>query len=116
MQQPVARRLVVLAAVLVAGCGGAPHRHAARATAAGPTNRCAPARAHFAVRPTVTPLPRRSAITGAPRRLDPEAWFPAGRRCRAPLIVMSHGHNGAPVACARLCEHLASLGFVVLAP
>jgi predicted dienelactone hydrolase len=79
-------------------------------------NACVSARAHFAVRHTVTRLARRSQITRARRRIDPEAWFPAGRRCRAPLILFSHGHNGAPGACARLCGHLASLGFVVLAP
>jgi predicted dienelactone hydrolase len=50
------------------------------------------------------------------RRLDPVAWYPVRRGCHFPLIVFSHGHNGSPAVCERLCARLASRGFGVVAP
>jgi predicted dienelactone hydrolase len=49
------------------------------------------------------------------RRIDPTAWFPRAS-CRAPLILFSHGVYGRPEYYSRLLAHLASEGFVVLAP
>ena len=121
------RRLIALSAVVcAAGCqpahpgGAADPPRAAKAPAANPCVR-APAGdlarpGPFAVRRRALQATRRSAITHNERRLDPVAWFPArAHACRAPLVLMSHGHNGAP-DCERLCGHLASLGFVVIAP
>jgi dienelactone hydrolase len=123
------RRMLALAmAAWLLGCGGAakdPPRRAATATASIPAapNRCIPAPrgdlaepGPFAVEHRAMRAARRSAISGGPRRIDPVAWFPARTRpCRAPLVLVSHGHYGAPAACERLCSRLASRGFVVLA-
>jgi predicted dienelactone hydrolase len=132
------RRLLVLCTVAcLAGCGGGggggggrgggggggAHPKAAVAAAV-PHNRCVAApsgdlavRGSYAVRRRVLRASRRSVITRARRRIDPIAWFPARREgCRAPLVLVSHGHNGSPAGCERLCGHLASQGFVVVAP
>jgi predicted dienelactone hydrolase len=51
------------------------------------------------------------------RHIDPTAWFPApGRGCRFALILFSHGANGKPADDGPLLAHLASEGFVVVAP
>jgi predicted dienelactone hydrolase len=63
-------------------------------------------------------LTRRASTSAEVRHIDPTAWFPerGAARCRFPLIVFSHGANGAPIHYAPLLRHLASEGFVVLAP
>jgi predicted dienelactone hydrolase len=61
-------------------------------------------------------MARPSPVAHGRRRIDPTVWYPAGVGCRFPLILVSHGHNGSPTSCSRLCTHLASEGFVVLAP
>jgi predicted dienelactone hydrolase len=102
-----------LALLVLTGCGGAPQPapppERANACVGGP----------YAVRHASARLSRAGATPGTRRAVDPVAWYPAGRGpggCRFPLIVFSHGHNGSADSCARLCGHLASLGFVVLAP
>jgi predicted dienelactone hydrolase len=129
---------VVAAAALAltaTGCGGGrPSRPAAAATApvagtpsaAEPgVNRCVAvtrdlaAPGPYAVRRAAATLARRSAVARGPRRIDPTVWYPAGRPprgCRFPLILFSHGNNGSPSGCSMLCSHLATHGFVVLAP
>ena len=108
-----------------AGCGGgassAP-RAADTSRARGPPNRCvAVPRDLAAPGPYAVPAGHRSAhaaqrgrARASPRRPDrlaPRRARPAAR----PLILFSHGHNGSPGSCSRLCAHLAGLGFVVLA-
>jgi predicted dienelactone hydrolase len=114
MRLPVAV-LVVLAAT---GCGGAADRAAAPVARPSPcvrvpTDLAAPG--PYAVRRVLRRLVRHSAVARGPRRIDPTVWRPSGG-CRFPLILFSHGRNGAPASCERLCSHLASHGFVVLAP
>jgi dienelactone hydrolase len=41
---------------------------------------------------------------------------PADRRQSYPLVIMSHGYSGTPVAMSWLAENLASKGYVVVAP
>ncbi len=41
---------------------------------------------------------------------------PADRRGPYPLVVLSHGYSGTPVALSWLAENLASKGYVVVAP
>ena len=106
------RWLAVTAALAAAGCGGA---------SAPPRPDRADACVHgtFAVRHATARLVRPGATPGTRRRVDPEVWYPAESLppgCRSPLLVFSHGHNGSPAVCKRLCGHLASLGFVVVAP
>lgn len=78
-----------------------------------------------------------SAITGAPRPLPSVIWYPAAASARAtpadpaldavsgapaasgcafPVIVFSHGFMAAPQGASLLLSHLASEGFVVVAP
>jgi dienelactone hydrolase len=103
----------IVTLVLLAGCGSGATPHAAP-----PPNRCVAASGPgpYAVHRASARLSRPGATPGVRRRLDPVAWYPVKRGCRFPLIVFSHGHNGSPAACARLCARLASQGFVVLAP
>jgi dienelactone hydrolase len=63
-------------------------------------------------------LRRTSTVEHVPRRIDPSAWSPANAPagCRLPLILFSHGHYGRARDYAQLLRHLASVGFVVLAP
>lgn len=126
----VTRAVSVAAVATVAGCGGgaAPSSHSPAGVAARagvPANRCVAlprdlgAPGPYAVRRARAPLARQSAVSRGPRRVDPTAWYPAAgapRGCRFPLILFSHGHNGSAAGCSRLCSHLASEGFVVLAP
>jgi predicted dienelactone hydrolase len=106
----------VVAALCLAGCGG----HARAATRAGcrtavPANLAAPG--PYRVRRSHIALARRATTSSQMRHIDPTAWFPAPRAgCRFPLILFSHGANGTPAADAPVLEHLASEGFVVLAP
>jgi predicted dienelactone hydrolase len=100
------------------GCGGAADRAAAPVARPSPcvrvpTDLAAPG--PYAVRRVLRRLVRHSAVARGPRRIDPTVWRPSGG-CRFPLILFSHGRNGAPASCERLCSHLASHGFVVLAP
>jgi len=100
-------RCWIVTLVLLAGCGGgaAPH-------AAAPPDRCDAGR--YEVVRAHSALVRDGATPGVRRRLDPVAWYPVRRGCRFPLLVFSHGHNGSPTACERLCSRLASRGFVVV--
>jgi predicted dienelactone hydrolase len=128
---------LVAAVMAVAGCGGAsgsrhpasaPERAAAppaRVTATTRANPCVPlppdpaAPGRYSIRRASAAMRRESAAARGPRRLDPSVWYPAGRPphgCRFPLVLFSHGHDGDPASCSRLCAHLASQGFVVLAP
>jgi predicted dienelactone hydrolase len=104
------RCLGLVALATLAGCGSAPPPpERANGCVGGP----------YAVRHASARLSRPGATPNTRRAVDPVAWYPAGpgpRGCRAPLIVFSHGHNGSAASCARLCGHLARLGFVVLAP
>ena len=100
------RRWIVTLVVL-AGCGGG-----AAPRAAAPPNRCEAGR--YEVVRARSALVRDGATPGVRRRLDPVAWYPVRRGCRFPLLVFSHGHNGSPAACERLCSRLASRGFVVV--
>jgi dienelactone hydrolase len=105
----------VIAALLAfgaVGCGGggAPKPEPVAASA------CMSKDGGLAVRRSTLPMQRRSEITGARRRLDPDVWSPARRGCAPPLILFSHGHYGDPADCSRLCSALASHGFVVVAP
>jgi predicted dienelactone hydrolase len=129
------RMIATVLTACLAGCGGGarpapPGRAAAVAPTAGPAprapappSRCVPAPhgdlaapGPFAVRRRALQATRRSSITRARRQIDPVAWFPArNRACAAPLVLVSHGHFGAPVACEWLCSRLAGRGFVVVA-
>jgi dienelactone hydrolase len=101
----------IVTLVLLAGCGSGtaprptPPPQRANACAGGP----------YEVHHARERLARPGATPGVRRRLDPVAWYPVRRGCRFPLLVFSHGHNGSPAACERLCARLASRGFVVLA-
>lgn len=120
--------VAALALALAAGAcggGGAPRAHVLPDRAGAAPNPCvsAPrdlaAPGPYAVRRAASRLARRSAVAHGPRRIDPTVWSPRGpspRGCRFPLILFSHGHNGSPESCSTLCSHLASEGFVVLAP
>jgi len=101
-------RCWIVTLVLLAGCGGSAPPHAAA-----PRDRCA---GSYAVHHARSSVVRDGATPGSRRRLDPVAWYPVARGCRFPLLVFSHGHDGSPVACSRLCARLASRGFVVVAP
>lgn len=123
---------LLAAALGVASCGGGGDGAAsprAEATARSPepsgqptacvkaaTDLAAPG--PYAVRSAATAMRRRSGAIRAQRAIDPVVWYPARSRrgCRIPLILFSHGNNGAPAGCSELCGHMASLGFVVLAP
>jgi predicted dienelactone hydrolase len=114
---------VVLAALAAAGCGGgADGAPAPRPAVAARPNPCVTALRDlaapgpYAARRAATRLARHSAVARGPRRIDPTVWYPAARDCRSPLILFSHGHNGSPASCEKLCSHLATHGFVVLAP
>jgi predicted dienelactone hydrolase len=122
---------VLLATLAMAGCGGAssapsatPRAAGAPLAAGGRPNPCVAAPRDLAapgpytVRRAAGPLARHSAVAPGPRRIDATVWAPAAppRGCRYPLILFSHGHNGSPASCSTLCTHLASHGFVVLAP
>jgi poly(3-hydroxybutyrate) depolymerase len=64
-------------------------------------------------------LARRASTSTQVRHIDPTAWFPAPGRspgCRFALILFSHGANGTPADDGPLLAHLASEGFVVVAP
>jgi dienelactone hydrolase len=109
--------VAALLAVGVAGCGG----HARAATRAHcatvvPTDLEAPG--PYPVRRAHVVLTRRATTSAELRHIDPTAWFPAPGRpgCRHPLILFSHGANGKPTDDGPLLAHLASQGFVVLAP
>src|SRR3954454_6837222 len=106
-------RWLSLALLVVAGCGAAPRpaRAPERAGACGG--------GPYAVGHATARLSRPGATPGTRRAGDPVAWDPVGRAprgCRFPLLVFSHGHNGSPGVCERLCSRLARSGFVVLAP
>src|SRR3954452_21629401 len=106
-------RWLSLALLVVAGCGGAPR------PAPPPERASACGGGPYTVRHASARLSRPGATPGTRRAVDPVAWYPAGRAprgCRFPLIVFSHGHNGSPGVCERLCSRLARSGFVVLAP
>jgi predicted dienelactone hydrolase len=105
---------VVLLALVVAGCGG--HARAAtraRCSHAGPSDLAAPG--PYRVRTAHLRLTRRASTSSQLRRIDPTVWFPSAA-CRFPLILFSHGANGRPADDAPLLAHLASEGFVVVAP
>jgi predicted dienelactone hydrolase len=71
----------------------------------------------YRVRSVHIHLTRKASTSGQTRHIDPNAWFPAARAgCRFALIVFSHGANGRPSYYAPLLRHLASEGFVVIAP
>jgi predicted dienelactone hydrolase len=112
----------VVALALAAGaCGGQASPSPRSADGANPcvaVPRDLAAPGPYAVGRASTRLARRSAVGGR-RRVDPTVWYPAPSPrpgCRFPLILFSHGHNGSAAVCARLCAHLAGMGFVVLAP
>jgi dienelactone hydrolase len=120
--------LLVAVGLGVGGCGGGvTHAHAAAptatpaaaTTATGGCVRSVPADlaapGPFRVRAAHIRLARRATTSSQVRHIDPWAWFPASR-CRFPLIVFSHGANGKPTGYRLLLRHLASEGFVVLAP
>lgn len=113
----------MLLGLAVAGCGGGGHARAAtrprapaRCTHAVPSDLAAAG--PYRVQTAHAGLARRASTSSQVRHIDPTAWFPApGRsRCRFALILFSHGANGTPAADAPLLAHLASEGFVVLAP
>jgi predicted dienelactone hydrolase len=117
----------IAVAATLAGCGSAvqtPVRPGDPASRAG--SACPPLARDLAA-PGPFRVGRRSAVVarrdsaGARRHIDPTAWFPrspagAARRCPLGLILFSHGVNGAPRNYSQLLAHLASQGFVVLAP
>jgi predicted dienelactone hydrolase len=110
--------LLAVVVVVLAGCGGspaAPRRARARTTTTAAP--CARAGA-YRVRAAQIRLTRRATTSRQVRHIDPSAWFPAGAGagCRFPLIVFSHGANGSPGKYRPLLAHLASAGFVVIAP
>jgi predicted dienelactone hydrolase len=91
----------------------------------------------FAVGITERSFVRTSATTGAPRSINMLVWYPAQPRGPAdsasrfggavdavparatapyPVLLFSHGSGGAPSQSSFLTAHLASHGFVVLAP
>jgi len=74
---------------------------------------------------------RTSDTTGQPRVLDTVIWYPTGSGVGAepqpdappaskgapfPVVLFSHGSGGEPAHLSYLTEHLASWGFVVVAP
>jgi predicted dienelactone hydrolase len=114
--------LLVAAGLGVAGCGGSSHAHASSAPPTGPCGRTLSADlgapGPYRVDSAHLRLTRRATTSAQVRHIDPTAWFPAGGRsgCRFAVIVFSHGANGRPQDYQLLVQHLASDGFVVLAP
>lgn len=100
-----------------------------------PTDLAAPG--PYAVGVTQHAFANTSTITGAPRPLPSVIWYPAANSarnaaadpaldavsgaapapgCAFPVIIFSHGFMGAPQGASLLLSHLASEGFVVVAP
>jgi predicted dienelactone hydrolase len=117
---PRARRFAthlaaLLAAVALAVCLPAPpHVHAA------PGRQAADALAApgpFEAVRTERPVMRRLAA-GGQAAMPTTIWYPkrAGDDTRYPVVVYSHGLTGSPAASSILLSHLATYGFVVVAP
>lgn len=90
----------------------------------------------FAVGALRRTFTRTSSTTGQPRALETTIWYPAGDDVRGqatdtttqavldapvangrfPVVMFSHGSGGYPEQSTYLTAHLASWGFVVLAP
>jgi predicted dienelactone hydrolase len=103
----------------VGGCGsGKPLRDPG---AAGP----------YGIGVTERTFTRTSSTTNAPRVLETVIWYPSSGKPslgpvrdaapatnagRYPVVLFSHGASGEPTHASYLTEHLASWGFVVVAP
>ncbi len=121
---------LVAAAVVLAACGGG----GGGKTASAPPNGQAPLDpaqpGPYGVRLTKMTFERSSTIDGSPRTLDTWIWYPAAPAAgdaspdaaiepaegRFPIVVFSHGSGGQPNFYKFFTEHLASWGFVVVAP
>jgi predicted dienelactone hydrolase len=132
LRRTIAASAVCAAVTAPGGCGrsAAPGRAATRPADAAraarppcPTARRDPAApGPYLVGRASVALRRDSAVEPRSRPIDPDAWFPTATRrgtalgCRAPVILWSHGLTGNPFEAQRLLAHLASEGYVVLAP
>jgi predicted dienelactone hydrolase len=120
------RRLGVVAAGLAFVVGAA-----ASACTSGSGTRDPAAPGPYGVGETVKTFTRSSSITGEPRVLDTVIWYPTddsgeGGTVRDaapatsggpfPVVMFSHGACGTPTQSTYFTEHLASWGFVVVAP
>ena len=122
--------MIALMAIMLAGCGGG---GASSSTPSAPGVRDPSARGPYAVGLTTMTFERPSTLDGSPRSLDTWIWYPAAEEHPAgatpastlapvtsggpfPVVVFSHGNSGQPYFYTFLTEHLASWGFVVIAP
>ncbi len=123
----VALCVLALAALLAGACGGG----GGAAQDAAPALRDPGGPGPYAAGVTNMTFERPSSADGSPRRLDTMFWYPAdggggdGARRDAPaaatggpfpVVVFSHGSGGQPRAYTFFAEHLASWGYVVVAP
>jgi predicted dienelactone hydrolase len=120
--------LACVAIALIACSGGAAKSPTATTTAA--SLRDPAAAGPYSVGVTKMTFERPSTIDGTPRKLDTWIWYPAatngdGTPTSAvtpatggpfPVVVFSHGSGGQPHFYKYFTEHLASWGFVVVAP
>ncbi len=120
--------LLAIAAVgLIACSGGSAAKTPANAQ---PALRDPAERGPYGVGLTKMTFERPSTIDGTPRKLETWIWYPAGgaetdAKADAapasqggpfPIVVFSHGSGGQPNFYKYFTEHLASWGFVVVAP
>jgi dienelactone hydrolase len=111
---------LLAAGALLAACGGG---------GGGPRDTAAPG--PYGVGMTTMTFTRPSTTTGAPRPLETVIWYPidtagggqpqidaspATRGGPFPVVTFSHGDAGTPDEASYFTEHLASWGFVVVAP
>ncbi len=118
--------LLAIAAIALVACGGG----AAKTPAT--TLRDPAERGPYGVGLAKMTFERPSTIDGSPRKLETWIWYPAaGAATDAtpsadavpaskggpfPIVVFSHGSGGQPNFYKYFTEHLASWGFVVVAP
>jgi len=121
--------LAIAAIGLIACSGGG---SAAKTRANAPALRDPAERGPYSVGLTKMTFERPSTIDGTPRKLETWIWYPAtGDTTEAtaeadaapasqggpfPVVVFSHGSGGQPNFYKYFTEHLASWGFVVVAP
>ncbi len=122
---------VICLALLIAASACSRGGRASDTTAAGPAHDPA-ATGPYPVGVTTVTFERTSTVDGSPRTLETVIWYPradgiAGSEPGVdaspadadgpfPIVVYSHGSSGKPLYQTFLTEHLASHGFIVVAP
>jgi predicted dienelactone hydrolase len=122
---------IALFAIAIAACGGG---GAATSSTPSPAALRDPAeRGPYVVGLTKMTFERPSTIDGSPRSLETWIWYPSAATNPAdgaaitdaapesqggpfPVVIFSHGSGGQPNFYTYFTEHLASWGFVVVAP